>query len=125
MRILYIQETDWLDKGPQQQHHLLERLSNQGHTVVVIDYEILWKDKTNLGFLSKKIVIKSPSKACNESNIILIRPKAIRSPLLNYLSIIFTYGIEIYKIINQFKPDVVIGGGLLTVTIGKLLATRK
>ncbi|MFX1255214.1 MAG: glycosyltransferase [Promethearchaeota archaeon] len=125
LRILYIQETDWLDKGPQQQHHLFERLSNQGHTVVVIDYEILWRDRTNLGFLSKKIVMKSPSKACDESNIFLIRPKAIRSPLLNYFSIIFTYGIEIYKIINQFTPDVVIGGGLLTVTLGQLLATRK
>ena len=40
MKILYIQETDWLNKGPQQQHHLLERLSNKGHHIIVLDYEI-------------------------------------------------------------------------------------
>ena len=40
MKILLIQETDWIKRGPHQQHHLMERLALKGHEIVVIDYEI-------------------------------------------------------------------------------------
>jgi len=42
MKILAIQETDWIKRGPHQQHHLLERMSDRGHDVRVIDFEYLW-----------------------------------------------------------------------------------
>ena len=41
MRILVVQESDWIVMGPHQSHHLMERLSERGHEVRVIDYEIL------------------------------------------------------------------------------------
>src|SRR5574341_2149711 len=41
MRIAVVQETDWLKRGPHQQHHLFERLSLRGHDVTVLDYPIL------------------------------------------------------------------------------------
>src|SRR3972149_5428730 len=41
MRILAVQETDWLRRGPHQQHHLLERLAGRGHPVPVLDYQRL------------------------------------------------------------------------------------
>ena len=43
MKILIVQESDWVEKGPHQSHHLMERLSKKGHEVRVIDYEILWR----------------------------------------------------------------------------------
>jgi hypothetical protein len=43
MKILVVQESDWLEKGPHQSHHLMERMSARGHEVRVIDFEIQWK----------------------------------------------------------------------------------
>ncbi len=43
MKILFVQETDWLRRNPAQQHHLAELLSLRGHQVRAIDYEILWR----------------------------------------------------------------------------------
>ncbi|MEK7329140.1 MAG: glycosyl transferase GT4 family protein, partial [Chloroflexota bacterium] len=42
MRLLVTQETDWLKRGPHQQHHLFERLAARGHSVTVLDFEILY-----------------------------------------------------------------------------------
>ena len=39
MKILVVQESDWIERGPHQNHHLMERLSIKGHEVRVIDYE--------------------------------------------------------------------------------------
>ena len=122
MRILYIQETDWIDKGPQQQHHILERLSEKNHVIRVIDYEVLWSKKLSNGLISPKLVLKPPAKAYKNSKIILIRPRALRIPILNYMSILITYGSEIYRQVKTFKPDVIIGTGILVVSISCFLA---
>ena len=47
MKILLVQESDWLKRNPHQQHHLMERLSLRGHEIVVIDYDIDWGKATN------------------------------------------------------------------------------
>jgi len=39
MKILVVQESDWVLRGPHQNHHLMERLSIKWHEVRVIDYE--------------------------------------------------------------------------------------
>ena len=125
MKILYIQETDWLNKGPQQQHHLLERLSNKGHQIIVLDYEIRWKDKKSKKLISRKFYKKAPSKAISSSNIHLIRPTFLKIPILNYLSILPTYGKEIFHLIRKFQPDIVVGNGILTVSLGCYFANKK
>lgn len=125
MKILYIQETDWLNKGPQQQHHLLERLSNKGHHIIVLDYEIRWKEKKSKKLISRKFYKKVPPKAFSSSNIHLIRPTFLRIPFLNYLSILPTYGMEIFHLIRKFQPDMVVGNGILTVALGCYLANKK
>ena len=124
MRILYIQETDWLEKGPQQQHHILERLSNKGHKIVVLDYEIDWREKKPYKFFTKKLNKKIGGKACNSSNIYLIRPLAIRIPLFNYISIFFTYSVKILHLIKSFKPNIIMGGGILTISIACFLSNK-
>jgi C1A family cysteine protease len=45
MRILAVQDADWIKKGPHQQHHLLEGLSTRGHEICVVGYDQLWKNE--------------------------------------------------------------------------------
>jgi hypothetical protein len=44
MKLLVLQETDWIKRSPHQQHHLLDRMALRGHEIRVIDYDYLWKD---------------------------------------------------------------------------------
>jgi len=124
MKILLVQESDWLKRGPHQQHHLMERLSIKGHDIRVIDYEVSWKNKTNKEIYSKRKVFSKVSKFYNGANIYVIRPTIIKIPILDYISIIFTHGIEIRKQIKNFKPDVIIGFGILNTFIAATLARR-
>ena len=49
MKILVVQESDWMKRNPHQQHHLMELLGLRGHEIRVIDYEVDWKiDKKGL-----------------------------------------------------------------------------
>lgn len=45
MRILLVQETNWIDRNVIHQHHLAERLAQRGHDVQVVDYDILWPER--------------------------------------------------------------------------------
>jgi len=44
MKILFVQDTDWIKRNPTQHNHLLEGMVLRGHEVRVIDYPILWKE---------------------------------------------------------------------------------
>ena len=48
MKILVLQESDWIEVGPHQSHHLMERMSLRGHEIEVIDFEIRWKKGKHL-----------------------------------------------------------------------------
>ena len=49
MKILLVQESDWLKRNPHQQHHLMERLSLRGHEIVVMYYNSEWGKSGKLG----------------------------------------------------------------------------
>ena len=55
MKILVVQESDWIKRNPHQQHHLMERLSMRGHEIRVIDYPIDWK-KDKSRYQQRKVV---------------------------------------------------------------------
>ncbi|MBA7599972.1 D-inositol-3-phosphate glycosyltransferase [subsurface metagenome] len=124
MKILLVQESDWLKRGPHQQHHLMERLSIKGHDIHVIDYEVSWKNEINKEIYSQRKVFNKVSKFYDGANIYVIRPAIIKIPILDYISIILTHGIEIRKQIKNFKPDVIIGFGILNTFIAAILARR-
>jgi len=124
MRILVVQESDWLERGPHQSHHLMERLSILGHEVRVIDYEILWRGDAGHEVVSKRSVHYGVHKATENGNITVIRPATLRLPILDYLSLAYTHWKEIQRQINEYRPDVVIGFGLLNAFIA-LRLTRK
>ena len=121
-KILVVQESDWLLRGPHQQHHLMERLSLRGHKIHVIDYPIMWRNEKG-GLFKSGFKLKNVSKYYDNSTIDLIRPPIIRFPLLDLISILLFYPFVINKEIREYKPDIVIGFGILNTLIALLLCT--
>jgi glycosyltransferase involved in cell wall biosynthesis len=113
VRILIVQESDWLKRGPHQQHQLADRLSLRGHQIRVIDYEILWREQDRRELYSKRQVFDNVFKIHQEAKVTVIRPGIIKIPIFVYTSVIFTHQKEINRQIKEFEPDVIIGFGIL------------
>ena len=118
MKILVVQESDWLKRNPHQQHHLMDRMVLRGHEVKVIDYPIDWPKEDPDGF----VVHDNVHKVKPEADIQVIRPGFIKEPGLNYASLYFTHKNEIKKQIKEFEPDIIMGLGLLNAYTGSKLA---
>jgi len=125
MKILFIQETDWLKRGPHQQHHLAEMMSLRGHEIRAIDHEISWKTE-NAGKLYSRRSLFSDNvpKVHKDAIITVIRPGFIRMPVLDYISIFFSHMSEIKRQIKEFSPDVIIGLGILNSLSATLIVKR-
>ncbi|MDO8688367.1 MAG: glycosyltransferase family 4 protein [Dehalococcoidales bacterium] len=113
MKILITQETDWLKRNPLQQHHLAEMLSRRGHEIRVIDYELLWRQQSKKERYSRREVFQNVSKIYSGGQVTVIRPGIIKMPWLEYVSLIVTHRKEIQRQIKEFKPDVIVGFGIL------------
>jgi len=124
MRILLVQESDWLARGPHQQHHLADRLSLKGHQIRVIDYEISWKEQEKKELYTRKRVFKHISRVLEDADITLIRPGVLKIPGLDYLSLIFSHRIEIGCQIEEFRPDIIVGFGILNAYLAINLAKK-
>ena len=114
MKILVVQDTDWLKRGPHQQHHLMDRLSLRGHEVRVIDYELLWRTEGKKEWYSRRHVFCNVSKIDDRANITVIRPGIVKIPVMDKISMVFTYKREINRQIQEFNPDVIVSGEILT-----------
>jgi len=77
MKLLILQETDWIKRGPHQQHHLMDRMALKGHEIRVIDYEYLWKDDKERKIITGRKEIKGAYKIFKDADITLIRPDVI------------------------------------------------
>lgn len=114
LKILVVQETDWIKKGPHQSHHLFERLSALGHKIRVIDFELDWyKQRGHKGILSKRKILNATPKVLAEGKIIVIKPSFIKIRGLDLISIGFTQFLEILRQIKRFKPDIVVSFGIV------------
>jgi len=125
MRILITQDTDWIKRNPGQQHHLAERLLLRGHEIRVIDYEILWRTDGKRELFSKRQVYYNVSKIFKDASITVVRPRILKIPILDYISMLFTYNSEIDRQIEKFKPDVVIGHSILTNYLSMRLSKKR
>jgi len=117
MNILVVQESNWIAKGPHQSHHLMERLVSRGHEVRVIDFDIGWRDNPERKILSPRTEVRTPPKVIPGAYITVIRPAIIQLPLLEYASLLYSHRNEIIHQLDTFKPDVVIGFGILNANI--------
>ena len=124
MKILLLQETDWIKRGPHQQHHLMDRMALRGHEIRVIDYEYLWKEDKNRKIITGRKEVKGAYKIFKEANITLITPGMIKLPVLDMASILYFHEKEIKKQIQEFKPDVIIAFGILNAYLGMQQAKK-
>ena len=113
MKILLVPDTDWLLRGPPQQHHLIERLSLRGHEVRVIDYEFLWRTQGRRELRSKRQVLDNVARFYDDAQVMLIRPAILKIPWLDYVSSLFSYRKEINRQIRDSRPDAIVGFGIL------------
>ena len=122
MKILVIQESDWLERNPHQQHHLMDRMAVRGHEIRVIDYPIDWPKDNDKGLVYPKKTFYNVSKVDDNANIQVIRPSFIKLPVFSYLSLANSHRNEIKKQIKEFKPDVIIALGLMNAYIASKIA---
>ena len=127
MRILVVQESDWIKRNPHQQHHLMELLGLRGHQIRVIDYEVEWKlNKEPEGrHTSPRKVFEHYKKVYNTDNVTVIRPPLIKIPVINYFSILYYHKKEIKRQIIEFKPDIIVGFGILNANIASRIAKKE
>jgi glycosyltransferase involved in cell wall biosynthesis len=124
VKILLVQDTDWLLRGPHQQHHLMERISLKGHEVRVIDYELLWRTQGKKELRSKLQVFDNVSRFYDGAKLMLIRPGIIKLRWLDYVSSIFSYRKAIHHQIEDSCPDVIIGFGILSTYLAMRAAQK-
>ncbi len=122
MRILLLQESDWVEKGPQQLHHLMERIRLRGHEVRVVDFEIRWRLHPPEGLLSGRRVFHDVHKSLEVTGITVVRPAFVRLFGLDFASAFFTHYLEIRRQLREFRPDVIVGLGILNALSGIHLA---
>jgi glycosyltransferase involved in cell wall biosynthesis len=111
MKILLVQDTDWLTRNIHQHHHVGERLCLRGHELLVIDHDVMWRTHGNGKgklFLRRQ-VFDGVSKVVPDACVTVIRPGILRVPFLVYVSMLFTYGREISAQLRESPPDVIIG----------------
>jgi glycosyltransferase involved in cell wall biosynthesis len=102
----------------------MEKLALRGHEVCVIDYEITWRAQRKGGLYSRRQVFERVSKIHRGVSVTVVRPAILKIPHLDYLSIIFSHTREIARQIKEFKPDIVIGFGILNTFVAMRLARR-
>ncbi|RAP52603.1 MAG: glycosyl transferase GT4 family protein [Methanosphaera sp. rholeuAM270] len=127
MRILVVQESDWIKRNPHQQHHLMELLGLRGHKIRVIDYEVDWKDDKQMDdkYKSPRQVFEGYKKVYNTDNVTVIRPPLIKIPIINYFSLVHYHRKEIKLQIKEFKPDIIVAFGILNANIASSIAKRE
>jgi len=126
MRILLLQEADWIKRGPHQQHHLIDRMALRGHEVRVIDHQLQWREDGRDEVMPRRVVVTRAYKIYPEAgaNITLVRPRAIRISGLNTASIVPFHLMEITQQVREFKPDIMLSFGILNAHLGLKVAKR-
>ena len=122
MKILVVQESNWITRNPHQQHHLMERLVNRGHEVRVIDFDIDWNKRDNGKIITKRKIFNNVYKISPNSGIQVIRPLSVNISIINYLVLGIFHFKEIKYQISEFNPDIILGFGILNAFIASICA---
>ena len=79
MRILVVQETDWLKSLPLQSHHIMEYLASRGHEVTIVDYEARWNRQHECQHLTTR-TFPAINRTGSGPPVQLIRPGMVKVP---------------------------------------------
>lgn len=129
LRILVVQETDWLDRGPHQQHHLFERLAapgrrSGGHTVRVLDYQIRETFWPRGALIRPTETHPNVSRAGVSGSVTVVRPGTLGLPALSRLLSVPSFYLTLQQQIRTFQPDLIVDYALST-GVPALLTARQ
>jgi glycosyltransferase involved in cell wall biosynthesis len=124
VRIIVVQETDWLRRGPHQQHHLFERLSLRGHEVTVLDYPILRPHWPEEPFRVPRHEQPNAARIYDGAQIRLITPGTLSLRPLARPTSILSHRAELARLIREARPDVIVSYALSTGLPALRLARR-
>ncbi len=125
MRILVVQETDWIDRNPILHHRMLEALSIAGDDITVLDYEILWGRHGVLPLWQRRRVWRDASKLLPGSRIVVVRPGMLRIPGIARVSWLVATWFELLRYLRAGTPDVIVAYGISNAFLAALLARRR
>lgn len=124
-RILIVQETDWLKRGPHQQHHLFERLAARGYNVTALDFEILYAPWPRAPLYAPRGCWQAVRRTnVTSPGVTVIRPATLRLPLFARPISLFTFYAELARQCREARPDVVVNYALST-GLPALIAARQ
>ncbi len=124
LRIAVVQETDWLRRGPHQQHHLFERLSLRGHKITVLDYPILRPHWPREPLIVPRKVQANAARICEEASIRLITPGTSSLKPLARSTAVISHGLTLAQLIREARPDIIVSYALSTGLPALYLARR-
>ncbi|MBI1761016.1 MAG: glycosyltransferase family 4 protein [Acidobacteria bacterium] len=124
MRILVLQETDWVTRNPIMHHRMLEALALAGADVTVIDYEILWAQKGTLPLWQGRRVIRDCHKFFEQAPITILRPGMLRLPVLSRLSWLAGNWRALTDYFADGRPDVIVAYGISNAYLAQRFARR-
>ncbi|MGF1506450.1 MAG: glycosyltransferase family 4 protein [Anaerolineae bacterium] len=114
MRIIVVQETDWLKRGPHQQHHLFERLSLRGHQITVLDYPILREHWPHEPLRVPEVRTTNAARIMDGACIHLITPGTISMGALARPSSVISHRRTLNRLIAEERPDLIVSYALST-----------
>jgi glycosyltransferase involved in cell wall biosynthesis len=124
MKILVVQETDWVDRNPILHHRMLETLAMEGDDVVVIDFDIQWHTKHRRPRVQPRTVVEDCHKFFPHAPITIVRPPMLRVPGLARPSWLLANWPELRRQFRSFEPDVVVAYSISNAYLALRLARR-
>ena len=100
-------------------------MAQRGHEVRVIDFEIGWRDRSTRERIAPRRVVADVHKVCDDVSVTVVRPAFIRLRVLDYVSSAISHSLEIRRQIREFRPNVVVGLGILNGFTGIMLSRRR
>ena len=122
LRILVVQETDWIARNPILHHRMLETMAKAGDEVLVLDHDILWNRRGRRPFLQRRLEARDVTKFHSDSGLIVVRPAMLRVPGLARPTWLLTSTIELLRLFRRSRPDVVVAYGLSNAFVARLVA---
>jgi glycosyltransferase involved in cell wall biosynthesis len=106
MQILFVHETEYINKVVFEFQIIPEIYASQGHNVYVIDYSTAWEKKNvfDIGSLRTQC-LTNVRKSGKEKGVTLIRPGIVKIPGISRFFAYFSYFFIIGKILKQYNIE--------------------
>ena len=125
LKILVVENSNWMGHFPLQSHHLMELLAKRGHHIIVLDYDDQWRLTTsNRVNLIKTRIYENYKRIYEGPGVTVIRPGMIPVPILSLLSASIAQSILMWKMIIN-KVDIVLSYSIGPSTIPLLFLCKK